>query len=210
MSTQPSAPPAASPAAPATQTNLERFYEFIEVAKKFPARFAFLAALTASHPVAAVFTDFGPPEGIALLTIFTVILQAAAIIGVYVFADHQHGNRLRGFALVSFLLFVGAFLSYLTIWLNFVEPTPRKGKERVVTGFTWVSNEARQAYQAAKEEGLNPIEEADYDPAKYWTRGSIAAIWISMILLWAGAFALLYAAITYILLYFHIPAQGPS
>lgn len=186
---------------PADQTPLARFYQFLALVQEFPGRFSFLLAITVALPVAALFTDFGPPRVASFLTVFTVVLQAAVIVSVYVLADHERGERLRAFALVGFLLFVITSMTYLGLWLQFVDQPPL-GRDKVVKGFIFVSDEARKIYRETEREGTNPLSVADWDPAKYWTTSSITAVLVSLCVLWSGTFALLYAAITYILLYF--------
>jgi hypothetical protein len=140
---------------------------------------------TIAIPVLNLIARVSPPpsNAISFITSGTVFL---AVMWTFQFWRSIQESRLKSrmrFAAAFFCasaLACGTFLDLFTV-------RPVSGRDRVVIGYRVRSDVA--SIVGPSYTPRDALEEAEYDPYKIWTTGSIVAVQLMLVILWLLAFA---------------------
>jgi len=158
--------------------------EFKQVLKNFRELSSLTVKGTVAVPLLNVWLRFGPPPT-AAVAVLTSGVQFLAVMWTFHFwhgmprKTLNHRMRLCAALFVAGLIASGVLLEQFTI-------RPRPNQELVVEGYTLRSDV--QPLVGPNYTALDALREAQYDPSQVWTRASIAAIHVLLIISWTGAF----------------------
>jgi asparagine N-glycosylation enzyme membrane subunit Stt3 len=144
-------------------------------------------------PFAAALTDLSPPwpKGVVLVTAIVELLVLALVFQFFRTARKSLINWMMATSVLALAVVSPVYLLQLSLYTYEVPTT----KERFVKGdecTPW----AKQVYSDfCPDLGHDQLREAEYSAERLWTRRSVAAARVRLVLLWAAAFVTLSAAL---------------
>lgn len=144
-------------------------------------------------PFAAALVDLSPPwpKGAVLVTAIVELLVLAL---VFQFLRNARKSLINWTMVASMLVLAVVSPIYLLQLSLYTYEVPTT-KERFVKG-NECTPEADKIFQGrCPDLGLDQLREAEYSAERLWTRRSIAAVRVRLMLLWAAAFVALSAAL---------------
>lgn len=173
--------------------------DFKRLLTEFRGLSTWTVGTTVAVPFAAALADLSPPwpKGIVLVT---AIVELLVLVLVFQFLRTARKSVIDAVLLAGVLVLAGVSTVYLWQVSLFTYEVPTTG-ERFVKGDECTPDAKDVHKDKCPDLGKDELKDAEYAAERLWTRRSVAAVRLRLVLLWAAAFAALSAALGSFLVY---------
>ena len=150
-------------------------------------------------PFAASLADLAPPWPPGIVGV-TAVVELLTLVFVYQFFQFAGKARINRALLSSAVLLIALGVAYFVLFSLFTYTTQPK-KLLLVKGFICTPEAAAVYKGKCPLLGFDEVKEAEYEPERLWTQGSLAASRVVLSAVWLGSFLALSAVLGSFLVY---------
>ncbi len=150
-------------------------------------------------PFAASLAELAPPWPPGIVGV-TAVVELLTLVFVYQFLRFVGRRRINRALLSSAALLIALGASYFVLF-SLLTYTTQPKKVLLVKGFVCTPEAAAVYKNKCPLLGFDEVKEAEYEPERLWTEGSLAASRLTLSAAWLGSFLALSAVLGTFLVY---------